>query len=76
MKTSLQLEITYEQILSLIRQLPNQEKIKLTKELEKEVIESKLSQLLQTFKTDELDITTIVDEVEKVRQELYEKRKR
>ncbi len=76
MKTSLQLEITYEQILSLIRQLPNQEKIKLTKELEKEVIESKLSQLLQTFKTDELDITTIDDEVEKVRQELYEKRKR
>lgn len=76
MKTSLQLEITYEQILSLIRQLPNQEKLKLTKELEKEVIESKLSQLLQTFKTDELDITTIDDEVEKVRQELYEKRKR
>jgi SMC interacting uncharacterized protein involved in chromosome segregation len=76
MKTSLQLEITYEQILSLIRQLPNQEKIKLTKELEKEVIESKLSQLLQTFKTDELDITTIDEEVEKVRQELYEKRKR
>ena len=76
MKTSLQLEITYEQILSLIRQLPNQEKIKLTKELEKEVIESKLSQLLQTFKTDELDITSIDDEVEKVRQELYEKRKR
>jgi len=76
MKTSLQLEITYEQILSLIRQLPNQEKIKLTKELEKEVIESKLSQLLQTFKTDELDVTTIDDEVENVRQELYEKRKR
>ena len=76
MKTSLQLEITYEQILSLIRQLPNQEKIKLTKELEKEVIESKLSQRLQTFKTDELDITSIDDEVEKVRQELYEKRKR
>jgi hypothetical protein len=76
MKTALQLEITYEQILSLIRQLPNREKIRLTKELEKEVIESKLSQLLKTFKTDELDIATIDDEVEKVRKELYEKRKR
>jgi hypothetical protein len=71
MKTALQLEITYEQILSLIRQLPNREKIRLTKELEKEVIESKLSQLLKTFKTDELDIATIDDEVEKVRKELY-----
>jgi hypothetical protein len=76
MKTALQLEITYEQILSLIRQLPHREKIRLTKELEKEVIESKLSQLLKTFKTDELDIATIDDEVEKVRKELYEKRKR
>ena len=76
MKTALQLEITYEQILSLIRQLPNREKIRLTKELEKEVIESKLSQLLKTFKTNELDIATIDDEVEKVRKELYEKRKR
>ncbi|MCG7281913.1 hypothetical protein MHJ94_11490 [Chryseobacterium taklimakanense] len=73
MKTALQIDITFEQILSLIRQLPARQKIKLTEELEKEVIGSKLSQLLKTFKTEELDLKTINEEVEIVRQELYEK---
>ncbi len=46
MKTALQIDITFEQILSLVRQLPRQQKVKLTKELEKEAIDSKLSRLL------------------------------
>jgi hypothetical protein len=75
MKTSLQIDITFEQILSLVRQLPRQQKIKLTKELEKDVIDTKLTQLLKTFNTDSLDLDTINSEVESVRQEIYDGQK-
>lgn len=72
----MQIDISFEQILSLVRQLPQKQKIRLTKELEKEVIDSKLSQLLQTFKTKDLALKTITEEVEIVRQEIYDKQKR
>lgn len=75
MKTALQIDITFEQILSMVRQLPRKQKIKLTKELEKEVIDTKLSRLLKSFKTNELDEKTITEEVESVRKEIYEKQK-
>lgn len=76
MKAALQLDLTFDQILSLVRQLPKAQKIKLTKELEKEVIDSKLSHLLNEFKTSELDLKSITEEVEIVRQEIYDKQKR
>jgi predicted DNA-binding protein YlxM (UPF0122 family) len=76
MKTVLQIDLTFEQILSLVKQLPRQQKIKLTKELEKEAIDSKLSRLLKTFKTKDLDLNTITEEVESVRQEIYDKQRR
>ena len=72
MKTAIQIDITFEQILSMVRQLPKQQKIELTKELEKDIIDSKLSRLLKTFGTKNLDFKTITDEVESVRQEIYE----
>jgi hypothetical protein len=75
MKTALQIDITFDQIVALVRQLPKQQKIKLTEELEKEAIGSKLSKLLQTFKSKELSLKTINEEVESVRQEIYEKQK-
>jgi SMC interacting uncharacterized protein involved in chromosome segregation len=75
MKTALQVDITYDQVLALVKQLPKQEKIKLTKELEKEGIESKLTRLMKTFKTKELSLNTINKEVETVRQKVYESRK-
>ena len=75
MKTAMQIDFTFEQILSLVKQLPKQQKLKLTKELEKEIVESKLSRLLETFKTKELSLDTINKEVESVRQEIYEKRR-
>lgn len=75
MKTALQIDITFDQILSLVKQLPEEQIIKLTEELKKDIVDSKLSQLLKTFKTDELNIEEIYAEVEDVRQELYEKRK-
>jgi hypothetical protein len=55
--------------------LQKQQKIKLSKELEKEVIDSKLSKLLKIYKTEELSLKTINEESEKVRKELYENQK-
>lgn len=75
MKTVLQIDLTFDQILSMVRQLPRQQKIKLTKELEKEAIDTKLSRLLKTFKSNELDVKTITEEVESVRQGIYDKEK-
>ncbi|GMV78645.1 MAG: hypothetical protein AMXMBFR79_17750 [Chitinophagaceae bacterium] len=75
MKTALQIDLTFDQILSVIKQLPKQQKIMLSKELEKEVIDSKLSRLLNTFRTKELDLKTITQEVEIVRQDIYAKQK-
>lgn len=75
MKTALQIDITFDQILSMVKQLPRQQKIKLTKELEKEAIDTKLSRLLKTFSTKVLDMDTITQEVESVRQEIYDQQK-
>jgi predicted DNA-binding protein YlxM (UPF0122 family) len=75
MKTALQIEITFEQILELVRSLPKKKKIKLSKELERDVIDSKLTELLQIFKTDELSMQTVEEEVEKVRQDIYDEQK-
>ena len=76
MKTQLQIDLTFQQILSLVKQLPRQQKIKLTKELEKEAIDTKLSRLIKTFRTNEPDLDTITEEAESVRQEIYDKQKR
>ena len=76
MKAALQIDLTFEQVLSVVKQLPIQQKLMLTKELEKEAIDSKLSRLLKTFRTKELDMKTITEEVESVRQEIYDRQKR
>lgn len=73
MKTTIQLDVTFDQVLSLVRRLPKKDKIKLSKELEKDVIDTKLAKLLKTFKTNDLDLSDIDGEVESVRQEIYEK---
>ena len=75
MKAALQVDLTFDQVLGLVRQLPIKDKIKLTKELEKEGIESKLAELLKVFKTNELSLSAIDEEVEIVRQQMYERQK-
>jgi predicted DNA-binding protein YlxM (UPF0122 family) len=75
METSLRVNITYEQILYLVKQLPIQQKIKLNKELENENVGAKLSELLNTFRTNELSLDTIDEEVEIVRQQIYDNQK-
>ncbi len=76
MKAALQIDLTFEQVLSVVKQLPRQQKIMLSRELEKEFIDTKLTRLLKIFKTKELDLKTITEEVENVRQEIYDKQKR
>ena len=75
MQTSLLVNITFEQVLSMVKQLPAEEKLLLTKELEKEGITSKLNAILQNFKTDELTQEIIDEEVETVRKNLYDNQK-
>ncbi|MBE8994405.1 type II toxin-antitoxin system VapB15 family antitoxin [Microcystis aeruginosa] len=66
-----QLTLNFDQILDLVKQLPESDKIQLSKELEKETLNHKLTQLLETFKTDELSLEIITEEVEEVRAEIY-----
>ncbi|MEA5129327.1 MAG: hypothetical protein VB074_14195 [Proteiniphilum sp.] len=73
MKTAIQLEVTFDQVLSLVRRLPKKDKIRLTKELEKDVVNTKLTKLLKTFNANDLELSDIDSEVEDVRQEIYEK---
>lgn len=75
MKTAVQIDLTFEQVLSLVKQLPKEQQVQLTKELEKEVIGDKLSRLLRSFRTNDLSIETINEEVELVRKEIYDREK-
>ena len=70
------IDLGFKQILDLVRQLPKKEKIRLFKELERDVIDTKLTALLKSFKTDDLDRSTIDNEVESVRAELYARSKK
>lgn len=65
------IDLGFEQILDLVRQLPKKEKIKLSRELERDIIDAKLTSLLKAFQTDNLDQKTINKEVKTVRTQLY-----
>lgn len=75
MKAAVQIDLTFEQVLSVVKQLPKEQQIQLTKELEKEVVGDKLSRLLKSFRTNDLSLETINEEVELVRQEIYDREK-
>lgn len=70
---SLNIRLNYSQILELARQLSDEDKLMLNRELTAEVRRIKLQNILKTFKNDELSLTEIQNEVEAVRQEHYEK---
>ena len=69
---SYQPTLNFDQILDLVKQLPRNDKILLSKELEKDTLDQTLTQLLETFKTDEVSLETITEEVENVRTDIYE----
>jgi hypothetical protein len=68
---SYQIQLNFNQVIQIVKQLPANEKIKLSKELEKETINSKLVRLLKLFKTNELTEDLIIEECEIVREKLY-----
>lgn len=68
---SYQVQLNFNQIVQLVKQLPANDKIKLSKELEKDAVNSKLTRLLKSFKTNELTEDTINQECEIVREKLY-----
>ncbi|MFY7666248.1 type II toxin-antitoxin system VapB15 family antitoxin [Flavobacterium sp.] len=76
MKASIEIDLSFNQILAVVKQLPRQQKIRLTKELEKEAIDTRLSKLLKTFNSEDLDMNLIDEEVERVRQQIYDQKKR
>ncbi|MBD2296886.1 hypothetical protein H6G06_26265 [Anabaena sphaerica FACHB-251] len=69
-----QLPLTFEQILTLVKQLSDSEKLLLSKELEKETLNHKLTELLEVFQTDELSLAEITEEVEIVRSQIYDRK--
>ena len=71
LQNTYQLTLTFDQILSLVKQLSNSEKLLLSKELEKETLNNKLTALLEIFQTDELSLEEIIEEVEIVRSQIY-----
>ena len=75
MKTAIEVDLNFDQVLALVKQLPQQEKIRLTRELEKEGIETRLEGILKAFQTEELSLDTINEEVEIVRQQMYDSQK-
>lgn len=70
------ISLNYGQILELVKQLPKKDKEKLSKELAKEAIDSRLTRLLNSFSSDELAEELINKEVESVRAEIYAKKKK
>ena len=72
---SLNIRLNYNQILELARQLSDEDKLQLNRELSAEVRKIELQRLLQVFKNDEISLEEISSEVELVRQARYEARK-
>lgn len=71
-----QIDLSFNQILDVVRRLPREQKIKLSKELESEAIDSKLSLLLAEFKTESLSMDEITRVVENEREKQYAERVR
>ena len=69
---SLNIRLSYGQILELARQLPDEDKLQLNRELAAEARRIKLQQLLGVMKNNDLTSEEIDSEVEKVRQLRYE----
>lgn len=66
------LNLSYNQILNLVRQLPRRSQLQLGRVLTQEATEAELQHFLDTFKTDEISEEDILNEVKLVRKKRYE----
>ena len=65
------LNLNYNQILSLVRQLPVRTQLRLGRILTKDATRAELKYFLETFRTDELSEEDILSEVQQVRKERH-----
>ena len=63
---SLNIRLSYNQILELARQLSDEDKLQFNRELSAEVRKIEMQRLLQVFKNDEISLEEISSEVELV----------
>lgn len=68
---NLQISLNFNQILEIVQQLSDQEKLELNQVLTKDLLNKKLTGFLEDFKTDELSLELINQEAETVRGEMY-----
>jgi hypothetical protein len=68
---NLRISLNFNQVLEIVQQLSDQEKLQLNQVLTKDLINKKLTGFLEDFKTDELSLELINQEVETVRSEIY-----
>ena len=68
---NLQISLNFNQVLEIVQKLSDQEKLELNQVLTKDLINKKLTGFLEDFKTDELSLELINQEVETVRSEIY-----
>lgn len=67
------LNLSYNQILNLVQQLPLRSKLKLGRTLTQQATKAELELFLETFRTDDLTEEEILAEVKQVRKERYER---
>ena len=65
------LNLSYSQILGLVKQLPPRAQLRLGRVLTKEATQAELEHFLNVFKTDELSEEDVLAEVKQVRKERY-----
>lgn len=63
--------LTYDQVLDLVLQLPERDRVRLSIELAKDAVDKRLSRLLNAFNTNEIPEEEINNEVEKARTEIF-----
>ena len=71
---TLNMQVSYAQILALALQLAKEDRYRLCRELICDERMESMKALREAFRTDELDEETIKAECEAVRQEMYEER--
>lgn len=70
------LNLSYNQILNLVEQLPARSKLKLGRTLTQQATKAELEHFLKVFRTDEITEEDILAEVKQVRKERYERRQK
>ena len=65
------LNLSYNQIVSLVKQLPTRTQLRLGRILTKEATQAEMEHFLNVFKTDNISEEDILTEVKQVRKERY-----